>query len=357
MSEPRFSVVVPLYNHARFVGAAIESVLGQSFGDFELIVCNDGSTDDSLEVVRRYQDPRMRLIDKPNGGTVSALNACLLAAKGTYVCWLSSDDLFSPDKLLVHQRHHAAHPASSLSIAPFGYLKGTEWIPAAQLRVPSDFRLVQFAYGNYVNGLSVCASRRMYAQYGLFDQRYLYAHDVERWFAFFRHEVPVFLDGPAQSHTRLESGHIADGDLLGQLDVLKFLCRVVQGQGLRGFLPAEAATAPGPAPLLAALLARLLDANTLFHRFHMRRYLIEWLAQGPGAEDRRRDLPAAIELCARQPGMQDEILRALGELNGLLQQSDPLPTPSFAEHMAQLKAGVESPDHRRVLQRFLRVGF
>ncbi|MDB6084521.1 MAG: b-glycosyltransferase-like protein, partial [Gammaproteobacteria bacterium] len=153
MSLPFFTVIMPLYNHAPYVAAAVESVLAQSFGEFELVVCNDGSTDDSLEVVGGFTDPRIRLIDKPNAGTVSALNACLLVAQGRYICWLSSDDLLARDKLLVHHHHHATNPASPLSVAPFGYLRESQWIAATQIRVASRLRVLQFVHGNYINGL------------------------------------------------------------------------------------------------------------------------------------------------------------------------------------------------------------
>lgn len=72
MQQPFFSIIMPLYNHSAYVGEAIESVLNQSLGDFELVVCNDGSTDTSLEVVQSFKDDRIKVINKPNGGTVSA---------------------------------------------------------------------------------------------------------------------------------------------------------------------------------------------------------------------------------------------------------------------------------------------
>ena len=76
--KPFFSVLMPLYNHDTYVGDALRSLMEQTFDDFEVVVCNDGSTDGSLDIVDGFKDSRLRVIDKPNGGTVSALNAALM---------------------------------------------------------------------------------------------------------------------------------------------------------------------------------------------------------------------------------------------------------------------------------------
>jgi glycosyltransferase involved in cell wall biosynthesis len=359
MTQPRFTVIMPLYNHAPYVGAAIGSVLAQSFGDFELIVCNDGSTDGSIDVVRGFADPRLRLIDKPNGGTVSALNACLFHSQGTYICWLSSDDLFAPDKLLTHERHHAANPDSTLSVAPFGYLRESEWIPATQVRVAPRARLLQFVYGNYINGLSICVNRALYTLYGLFDQRYRYAHDVERWFSFFRYQEPAFIDGPAQTHTRLSTGSTADAGLLGELDVLKFLCRALEERGLQGLLTVPDTTQAMTTETLVGMFEWFFNPGNLFYRFHLRRHLIDMVARSLQAAEQRDGLRAAVaSLQARGSDPRSaEILAALDEVSSLLAQPNPARPQSFVEHVVQLKAMVNSPETREVLDRFLKAGF
>src|SRR6266852_6280716 len=75
--NPLISLLTANYNYARYLGEAIESALGQTYTNFELIVCDDGSTDNSCEVAEHYvrRDPRVRLVRKQNGGQVSATNA------------------------------------------------------------------------------------------------------------------------------------------------------------------------------------------------------------------------------------------------------------------------------------------
>lgn len=93
------SVILCNYNYGRFLAESIESVLKQSYRDFELIVVDDGSTDDSREVLSRYADPRISCVLKENGGQASSFNAGLERAAGELVAFLDSDDAWSADKL------------------------------------------------------------------------------------------------------------------------------------------------------------------------------------------------------------------------------------------------------------------
>ena len=91
-----FSVIIPLYNKEKSVISTVESVLNQTYPHFELIIVNDGSTDSSLEVVQQFDDPRIRIIDKANGGVSSARNVGIKAAKYDYIIPLDADDLWMP---------------------------------------------------------------------------------------------------------------------------------------------------------------------------------------------------------------------------------------------------------------------
>ena len=93
------SVIVPCYNRADIVGETIESVLAQSYQLLEIIIVDDGSTDDTREVVTRYSDPRIRYFYKTNGGLSSARNAGLDEARGEFIAFLDSDDVWHPWKL------------------------------------------------------------------------------------------------------------------------------------------------------------------------------------------------------------------------------------------------------------------
>ena len=101
LHKPRVSVLMPVYNTARYLGEALRSISAQTFDDFELVVIDDGSTDDSLAVLQAYADsePRMRLVSRENRGLVATRNELLRHAKGALTAWMDSDDVSSLDRL------------------------------------------------------------------------------------------------------------------------------------------------------------------------------------------------------------------------------------------------------------------
>src|SRR5438105_14327682 len=97
---PKVSVFVPTYNTAQYLGVAIESVLAQAFGDFELVVCDNASTDTTPELCGRYGDPRLRYVRFDElVGQAANRNRCLDLATGEYIILLHSDDELLPEFL------------------------------------------------------------------------------------------------------------------------------------------------------------------------------------------------------------------------------------------------------------------
>ncbi len=97
-ANPLVSIITPSYNSERFVAQTIESVLAQTFGNWEMVIVNDGSKDRSPELIQGFanRDPRIRLITQPNGGSAAARNNALRHARGRYICFLDADDLWDP---------------------------------------------------------------------------------------------------------------------------------------------------------------------------------------------------------------------------------------------------------------------
>jgi glycosyltransferase involved in cell wall biosynthesis len=96
---PEVSVVIPSYNHASFIGEAVRSVLAQSFADLELIVVDDGSSDQSLQVLAGFKDPRLHVFQQENRGAHAAINRGLQQASGKFLAILNSDDAYHPQRL------------------------------------------------------------------------------------------------------------------------------------------------------------------------------------------------------------------------------------------------------------------
>ena len=101
------SAIIPTYNHERFIGEAVDSVLAQTLLPLEVIVIDDGSTDDTAEVLARYGD-RIRVIRQDNAGVAAARNAGIAAARGEYLAFLDSDDSWYPHKLELQMARFAS---------------------------------------------------------------------------------------------------------------------------------------------------------------------------------------------------------------------------------------------------------
>jgi len=109
-SAPKFSVIIPTFNRASLVLDAIESVLAQSYSNFEIILVDDGSTDDTLQRLRRITDRRLTVVTVPHAGVSAARNAGLAMASGALISFLDSDDLWMPDKLASEVDFLIRHP-------------------------------------------------------------------------------------------------------------------------------------------------------------------------------------------------------------------------------------------------------
>lgn len=113
-NEPKVTVLMPAYNAARYISDAISSVLEQSFTDFELLIINDGSTDDTVDIILSFQDSRIILISQNNQGIAAALNIGLSHARAAYIARFDADDICMPNRLKVQYDFITAYPEYSI---------------------------------------------------------------------------------------------------------------------------------------------------------------------------------------------------------------------------------------------------
>jgi glycosyltransferase involved in cell wall biosynthesis len=109
MSPPFISVVMTTYNHEKYIAEAIQSVLSQTYPDFELIIVNDGSTDGTEQIIESFTDERLIYFSQPNAGPSAAANRGVRAAQGEYIAFMSGDDLCYPTRL---ERQHSCLSAA-----------------------------------------------------------------------------------------------------------------------------------------------------------------------------------------------------------------------------------------------------
>ncbi len=136
MNHPAISVIIPAYNASKWLPAAVDSVLAQTFTDWELIIVNDGSTDHTLETAYSFNDARIRVVDQANAGVSAARNAGITASVGNYLCFLDADDTMLPNNLAVKHDQILSHKVDWVfadiaicdeNLTPTGHvLKGTD---------------------------------------------------------------------------------------------------------------------------------------------------------------------------------------------------------------------------------------
>ena len=112
--DPKFSIIIPTYNRASFILRTIESVLAQSYTNFEVIIVDDGSTDDTKSVVENLKEERLHYLWKKNGERAAARNFGVKQAKGKIITFIDSDDLFYPNHLEVANKFIAINPNTDI---------------------------------------------------------------------------------------------------------------------------------------------------------------------------------------------------------------------------------------------------
>lgn len=181
-AEPLVTVVIPTYNQASYLGEAIDSVLSQDYPRLELVVVDDGSTDDTPSIIASH-GARIVAIRQPNQGAANALNRGIQAASGELICWLSSDDAFIQGKVRRQVEAFAEDPDLGLCFTGFEVVDATGTLrsrhPDIALIHPDLF--VSVFWRNPLNGSTAMMPRHVYQAVGPFNAELRADVDGEMW--------------------------------------------------------------------------------------------------------------------------------------------------------------------------------
>lgn len=204
--RPLISVIIATYNAAAFLEAALDSVLAQTYRNFELIVIDGGSEDETLAILERYRPHLAYTLSEPDQGIYDAWNKGLAVAKGDWITFLGADDTFLPDAFMHYVRF------IKNSSEPFDVITSKGWL----LKRESDVVLSRVGYPWEWKGFrrrmtiahpGAFHARRFFDQYGTFDIRYKIAADFELLLRPRHHLRAGFLD----VHTvRIREGGMSD---------------------------------------------------------------------------------------------------------------------------------------------------
>ncbi len=198
---PTVSVLIPSYNHARFLPQCLQSVFDQTYTDYEIVVVDDGSRDNSVEILQSYGD-RIRLFVQENRGTYPTLNRLIAESQGKYLAVLNSDDLWAPTKLekqvaVLDQKpevglvHTGGHFIDGEGKVKPGNPLGFEWP-----RTPSGNIIEALVRCNKIIASSVLIRRECFERLGGFREDLFGSGDWEMWFRVALHYDIAFVDEP-----------------------------------------------------------------------------------------------------------------------------------------------------------------
>ncbi len=174
------SVIIPSYNRAWTLKEAVESVLSQDVGDFELIVVDDGSTDDTPSLLRSY--PQALVVAQKRRGVSAARNAGIRHASGQYIAFLDSDDLWLPEKLSTQMAFMKRHPEALICQTEEIWIRdGVRVNPKARHKKPSGMIFERSVELCLVSPSAVMMARRLLDDVGMFDETMPACEDYDLW--------------------------------------------------------------------------------------------------------------------------------------------------------------------------------
>jgi len=178
---PFFSVVIPTFNRAKFLCKAIESVLGQTFADWELIIVDDGSTDNTKEIVAAFHDERINYYYQQNQERSVARNTGIKNSKGQYICFLDSDDYFLPERLdllyrfIIEKKEVVAMFFTSICFDKEGIIS-----ERAQLEFSNNLNIYNYIIQGIIGVPQACIHKTIFNDF-LFNPLFRYGEDMELW--------------------------------------------------------------------------------------------------------------------------------------------------------------------------------
>jgi glycosyltransferase involved in cell wall biosynthesis len=183
----KVSVILPCYNGARWIDNAIKSILAQTFKNFELIIIDDGSTDNSKEIIAPFLcDKRVRYSYQSNRGFSGALNSGIKASSGDLIGFIGQDDLWVPNKLELQQKFLSEHQDIDLVFSPYYSMDSRgQILREINASVPTcltkEELITKLFLGNFIGFETVLVKRKCFDEVGFFDERMTAFSDHDMW--------------------------------------------------------------------------------------------------------------------------------------------------------------------------------
>lgn len=212
--KPKVSVVIPAYNAEKYLAETIGSVLDQTYGDYEIIVVDDGSSDGTLEVAQSFE-PRIKALTKTNGGPASARNLAIKNSRGDYIAFLDSDDLWVSDKLAAQVALLEKAPAVGLVYSEALMFTGNngELKVGDKIGFTSEPSFRTLLFGDYIPNSTVVIRRGCVDKVGLLNEsrELIGVEDYEYWMRVAKHFAMAGIARPLAYYRIREGNLMGDG--------------------------------------------------------------------------------------------------------------------------------------------------
>ena len=213
MSNPLISVVLSVYNAEKYLTEAIESILNQSFRNFEFIIINDGSTDRSLEIIKSYDDKRIVLISRENRGLIASLNEGIEQAKGKYIARMDADDISLSNRFeeqVKFMEKNLDVGICGTAVIMFGeHMKDSPW----KLARDDQTIRTELLFSSSLAHPTVMMRRALLVENGLlYKENFVHAEDVELWIRMAEYTKFANLKMPLLKYRVVESSMSREAD-------------------------------------------------------------------------------------------------------------------------------------------------
>src|SRR5919199_2876382 len=195
---PLISVIIPVYNGEKTIRETLESLLNQTFTDFEVLVINDGSQDATLDIVSSIKDPRFKVFSYPNAGPSASRNRGVAMASGEYISFLDADDLWTPDKLEAQLKALQTHPEAALAYSWTDFINESNQFlrRGSYINVTGDVYKHLLLTDFLENGSNPLVRKKALEEVGEFDESLTHGEDWDMWLRLAVHYPFVAVPSP-----------------------------------------------------------------------------------------------------------------------------------------------------------------
>ncbi|AFY54116.1 putative glycosyltransferase [Rivularia sp. PCC 7116] len=177
------SVIIPVFNGEVTIGETINSILNQTFRDIEIIIINDGSTDDTLATIKEISDSRIKIFSYPNAGLSASRNRGISQAKGEYISFIDADDLWTTDKLELQWKALQENPQAAIAYSWTDYIdESSQFLKSGRrIKANGDVFSKLLVINFLENGSNPLIHRKALEKVGGFDESLAAAEDIDMW--------------------------------------------------------------------------------------------------------------------------------------------------------------------------------